>query len=392
MTPATAQQGDDSKRGGMLYMAFELGQRQWKLGFTVGAAQKARRRSVAARDLRAVAHEIGRAKERFGLPATARVVSCYEAGRDGFWLHRQLQAQGLANVVVDSASIEVNRRRRRAKSDGLDVQALVGLLLRYHGGERKVWSVVRVPSVEQEDARQLHREVATLKQERTRLRNRIKGLLATHGAGLATWTDVGAQLARVRGADGRALPAGLQARLTREVERLQLVGEQLRTLEATQRRQLRTPAPAGSALAMMQRLQQLRGVGVSSAWVLALEAFAWREFSNRRQVGAALGLTPTPYQSGDSAHEQGISKAGNVWIRRLAVELAWLWVIWQPESELTQWYQRRFGHGSPRQRRVGIVALARKLMIALWRYATTGAVPAGARLNATATGAVLQAA
>lgn len=381
MTTAAVRTDEGSNESGILYMAFELGERQWKLGFTIGAGQKARRRTVSARDRGAVLHEIARAKERFALAPAAAVVSCYEAGRDGFWLHRWLQGQGIGNVVVDSASIEVNRRQRRAKSDGLDVEGLLRLLLRYHGGEKKAWSVVRVPSVAMEDLRQLHRELATLKKERTRGRNRIRGLLATQGVGLRGWTAVREELGRLRLHDGSAVGPGLRARVEREVERLELVAGQIRTLETERRRQLQPPAPAGTPLALIQRLAQVRGIGAGGAWVLALEALAWREFRNRREVGAALGLTPTPYQSGDSAHEQGISRAGNVWVRGLAIELAWGWLRWQPESDISQWYQRRFGGGSGRQRRLGIVAVARKLMIALWRYAATGELPSGARLK-----------
>jgi transposase len=372
---------DGSKGSGILYMAFELGQRQWKLGFTIGGGQRARRRTISARDMDAVLHEIARARQRFGLAVDAPVLSCYEAGRDGFWLHRYLQREGITNYVVDSASIEVNRRQRRAKSDGLDVEGLLRLLLRYAGGEHKAWSVVRVPSEELEDLRQLHRELATLKRERTRARNRLRGLLATQGVGIRRWATVRAELRQLRRWDGSELGPMLRARLEREVDRLDGLAAQIVLLETARRRHLHTPAPAGTALATVQRLAQVRGLGEHSAWVLALEAFAWREFRNRREVGGALGLAPTPYQSGTTAHEQGISKAGNVWVRGLAIELAWLWLRWQPESEISQWYHRRFGTGSGRQRRLGIVAVARKLMIALWRYSATGVVPTGAQLK-----------
>jgi transposase len=387
MATAAARIGDDSKKAGVLYMALELGERQWKLGFTTAPAQKARRRTIAARDLRALGHEMVRAKQRWGLEPDVPVVSCYEAGRDGFWLHRYLHTQRVENVVVDSASIEVNRRKRRAKSDGLDVQGLLTLLMRSTSGERKAWSVVRVPDEAIEDMRQLHRELATLKKERTRGRNRITGLLATQGMGLGrSWTHVRAELERLRRYDGAPLGPGLRARLEREVERLEMVQRQIRGLERERRRELHQAARDGTPGATIQRLYQLRGIGEGGSRVLALEAFAWRDFQNRRQVGGALGLTPTPYQSGDSAHEQGISKAGSVWIRSVAIELAWQWVLHQPQSELTQWYRQRWEAAGSRQRRVGIVALARKLMIALWRYSTTGEVPAGARLKDSSDG------
>jgi transposase len=365
----------------------ELSGKDWQLGFTIGAGQRPRRKKIAARDRAALEREIARAKERFGLAPSVPVVSCYEAGRDGFWLHRYLVERGVANVVVDSASIEVNRRRRRAKSDRLDLDKLLAMLVRYHGGEPKVWSVVRVPTGEQEDARQLHRERATLKQERRRGLNRIKGLLAAQGIVLARCRALPQRLAALRLWDGRPLPAGLQARLDREWERVQAVEQQLRAVEAEQRRQRGAAAPGAAAppaMAKIQQLEQLCGIGPVGAWVLVMECFGWRQLHNRRQVGALLGLTGTPYNSGESVHEQGISKAGSPRLRHLAIELAWLWLRYQPESELTRWYMRRFGHGGPRQRRIGIVAVARKLMIALWRYLETGVPPAGARLKVPA--------
>jgi transposase len=267
------------------------------------------------------------------------------------------------------------------------VDKLLAMLVRYHNGEPKVWSVVRVPSVEQEDARQLHRERATLQQERRRGVNRIKGLLAAQGIVLPSCRELPQRLAAVRLWDGRRLPAGLQARLCREWERVQRLAAQLRVVEVEQRRQLRTAAQSAAppgALAKIVQLEQLSGIGQISAWVLVLECFGWRVFRNRRQLGALLGLTGTPYNSGASVHEQGISKAGSPRLRHLAVELAWLWLRYQPDSELSRWYVSRFGQGGSRTRRIGIVALARKLMIALWRYLESGVPPAGARLKGAA--------
>jgi len=379
---ATTTAGEGNSKGA-LYLSMELSARDWKLGFTVGMAQKVRRRRIGAGDTRALSVEIGRAKQRFGLADEARVFSCYEAGADGFWLHRYLSAQGLHNIVLDSASIQVDRRKRRAKSDGLDVQALVVLLLRYHGGEPKVVRVVRVPPEEIEDVRQLHRELDTLKHERTAMRNRIRGLLATQGVKLASWRRVDLQLERMRRWDGSAFGPQLKARIGREVERLEVLARQIRALESEQCEVLSAPQSSDEPtwVTMTRRLQQLRGIGVSSARVLVVEAFAWREFRNRRQVGGLIGLTPTPFQSGDSNHEQGISKAGNVWMRRRSVQLAWMWLRWQPGSELSREFNRQYGPLSSRQRRVGIVKLARKLMIALWRYTTSGEVPQGASLS-----------
>jgi len=381
MKTAATEVEVDSKPVPILYMAFELSRKKWKLGFTTGLGQKARQRTVTAADMAAVLAEIERARQRFGMCTAARVVSCYEAGPDGFWLHRSLRAHAVENVVVDSASIEVNRRKRRAKSDGLDVQALLTLLIGHTMGEKRVWSVVRIPAPEIEDARQVHRELATLIEERTRIRNRVRGLLAVHGLGVQRWSKLREELETMRVWDGTPLGAHVRQRLDREGERLAVVSRQLRTLEQTVRAELRAAATAGTPAAMMQRLVELRSIGPQGARVLVLELFGWRQFRNRREVGGAMGLTPTPYQSGTSCHEQGISKAGNKWVRRVAIQIAWSWVRWQPQSELTQWFTARFAAGGRRQRRVGIVALARKLMIALWRYAEGGALPAGAVLG-----------
>jgi transposase len=364
---------------GVLYLAFELGESDWTLAFTIGLGQKPRLRSMPARDLPRLQAEIGKAKKRFGLAADAAVKSCYEAGRDGFWLHRQLTAQGVDNRVIDSASIEVNRRQRRAKTDRLDAGKLVVLLLRFHGGESKVWSVVRVPSVLAEDARQLHRELQELKDERTGHSNRVQGLLASQGlAAPALDKHFAAWLTAARLWDGSAVPPDLQRRLLREQERWQLLDRQIKQLENERRQRIRrddTPQ-----VDKVRRLLALWGVGLNGAWLLVYELFAWRQFANRKQVGGCVGLAPTPYQSGDSRREQGISKAGNRRLRRLLVELAWCWLRWQPDSELSQWYQRRFGGGNGRSRKIGVVALARKLLIALWKYLEQGEVPARARL------------
>lgn len=364
---------------GILHLAFELGWTEWKLAFTTSPGQKPRIKTIAARDLEALQVQIAKSKKRFGLPPEAAVRSCYEAGRDGFWLHRYLLSQGIDNVIVDSASIEVNRRQRRAKSDRLDALKLVGMLLRYHGGERKVWSVVRVPSEADEDARQLHRELEALKDERTQHSNRIKGLLASQGVELSTVGEGLAEwLKSARCWDGKALAAELQARVVRELARWRCVHEQVQALEKERVRRIRSDATPH--VNKVRRLLGLAGIGVNGAWLLVFELFGWRQFANRKQVGAIVGLTPTPYDSGGSAREQGISKAGNRRLRRLLVELAWCWLRWQPTSVLSQWYQRRFGSGNARLRKIGVVAVGRKLLIALWKYVEQGEVPAGAKL------------
>jgi transposase len=360
-----------------LHLAFDLGWSEWKLAFTIGHGQQPRLRTIRARDQEAVLREIARAKERFGLPPEAPVVSCYEAGRDGFWLHRWLSAQGIDNVVVDSSSIEVNRRSRRAKSDRLDAGKLVAMLLRYHAGETKLWSVCRIPDVADEDRRRLHRELIELKDERTRHINRLKGLLANQGVAVASIDAAFPQkLDEVRLLDGLELAADLKGQLLREYARWQFVDRQIKDLEGERSKRIRrddTPQ-----VSQVRRLLGLLGVGLNGAWLLVFELFGWRKIRNRKELGSMVGLTPTAYQSGSSSHEQGISRAGNRRVRRVLVELAWCWLRWQPNSALSHWYVRRFGVGA-RARKVGIVALARKLLIALWRWLEHGELPEGAR-------------
>ena len=365
-----------------LFLAFELGQDTWKLGFTIGMAQPPRERTIPAGALETLQQEITRAKQRFGLPEDARVVSCYEAGRDGFWLHRALVAHGVQNHVIDAASIEVNRRQRRAKTDRLDVRKLLTMLLRHSAGEQKVWSVVRVPSVEEEDRRQLHREMQTAKQDRTRVINRIKGLLAGHGVQLTLQGDVDAQLDQVQQWDGAPLPSALRTRLKRAWQQVGFLTAHIQTLEAERRALLRRREDP--VIAQVRQLFTLRGIGVHSAWLYVMAFFAWRDFQTPKQVGALAGLTPTPYQSGQSRRELGIAKAGNRPIRAMAIEIAWAWRRFQPDSALSQWYERRFGAGSARLRKLGMVALARKLLIALWRFVKTGVLPEGAVLKTVA--------
>jgi transposase len=319
---------------------------------------------------------VGRAltqgRARFGLPATAVVVSCYEAGRDGFWIHRALLQRAIHNRVVDSASIEVNRRARRAKTDRLDALKLVMMLVRVCSGEQHVWSEVRVPTVAEEAARHVSRERTTLTQDHTRLVNQMRGWLATWGATLPARRR-GAWWMTVRDWAGAALPADVQARLARAEGRLQALEAQIAELDAQQHAAVKTAPPTSA----MRQLVRLKGVATTSAAVLLDEGLVWRAFRNRRQIGGLLGFAPTPYDSGERAREQGISRAGNARLQAISIQLAWNWVRWQPHSALTTWYRTHFGKGK-RARRIGIVALARKLVIALWRYVTSGVVPDGA--------------
>ena len=363
----------------VLFLAFELSEKTWKLGFTTGHGQQPRERSIPARHQARLLHEVGQAKRRFGLPETAPVVSCYEAGREGFWLHRFLQAHGITNHVVDSSSIEVNRRKRRAKSDGLDVRKLLTMLMRSHHGERGVWRVVNVPSIEAEDQRHLHRDLETVKQERASTTARIKGLLSSQGIRLTSVTKLPEQLDALRLWDGSPIPSGLRRRLLRVYAHYQFLSEQIAELEAERRALLQSAQEA--SLEKVRQLMQLKGIGINGAWLLVMEFFGWRALKNRREVGGLAGLTPTPYQSGASAREQGITKSGNRHVRWMTTELAWSWVRYQPESALSCWFRERFGGGGKRLRRIGIVAVARKLLIALWRFLETGVIPEGAELK-----------
>jgi transposase len=359
-----------------LYVALELSQDKWLLACATAAAEKPRFRPVPARDLKQLDQEIAKAKDRFGLAADAPVHTCYEAGRDGFWLHRALSSRGLDNLVVDSSSIEVDRRKKRAKTDPVDAAKLLNLLCRYHGGERKVWRVVQVPAVADEDRRQLHRGLKDLQRQRTECSNRIEGLLASVGLTAEVNAEFRATLAALRDWSGQPVPAGLQLRILQEYAVWETLHRQERDAANEQERRLREGQEP--YLAQVRRLLGLKAVGVRGAWILVAELFAWRGIKNGKELGALVGLTPVPYNSGRSERDQGISKAGNKHVRGLIVELAWLWLRWQPGSALSQWYARRFGAGNKRARKVGIVALARKLLIALWRYLERGEWPDGA--------------
>jgi transposase len=378
MTTATHNQHDTTTER-VLFMACELSEKTWKLGFTIGHGQKPRERTVAARHQARLLQEIAEAKKRFGLPESAPVVSCYEAGRDGFWLHRFLQAHGSTNHVVDSSSIEVNRRKRRAKSDALDVRQLLNMLRRFHHGEREVWRVVHVPSVEAEDGRHLHRDLETLKQERASTTTRIKGLLSSQGIQLQSLTKFPEQLEALRLWDGSEIPSGLRRRFLRVWAHHEFLSQQIAELEAERLALLRHSEEA--SIDKVRQLMLLKGIGINGSWLLVREFFAWREFKNRREVGGLAGLTPTPYQSGESSREQGVTKSGNRHVRWMITELAWSWLRYQPESALSCWFRERFGGGGKRLRRIGIVAVARKLLVGLWRFLETGELPKGAQLK-----------
>jgi transposase len=354
-------------------MSFELGDKHWRIA--IGDGQRGvSRYTVGAGNTAAVADCVVSAGTRLRIGSGAQVHSCYEAGRDGWWLHRWLTELGIDNIVVDPASIEVNRRARRAKTDRLDGDKLLAMLVRHHAGEH-VWSVLREPSPADEDERRGHRELQRLTHERIAHTNRISSLLVLHN--LRPTVNIGGRhWTAWWNAHREQIPPLLGAEIERETARLKLVKEQLRAIEAARRQEL-----AEGKQPLIAQLARLRAIGPKGAWVLVKEVFGWRHFANRRELAGSLGLVPTPYASGDSEIEQGISKAGNRRVRGLLVELAWGWLRLQPGSALTRWFNRRFAGAGKRMRRVGIVALARRLAIALWRYLEDGEIPAGARLK-----------
>jgi transposase len=369
---------------GTIFVAFELSKATWKVGVILPCSQKMSRFTLEGGDTAGLTDLLGRkrreAETRCG--QAVQIVSCYEAGYDGFWLHRWLGAQGVRNHVLDPASIEVERHKRRVKTDRIDLDKLMRVLLALCRGEPRVCRQARAPSVADEDARRRHRERERLKEERGAHVSRIKALL--HGQGIR---DVdprsrrfAALLAKRLTGDGHTVPPVLAAEVAREHARLRLVVEQITGLEAEIQQQM-DAAPAGSTAAKAAQLGQLVGIGMAGAQTLAHEVY-YRSFANRRQVGSYTGLTGTPYDSGNSRREQGISKAGNRRARTMLIELAWLWRRHQPDSELSRWFHQRVGNIKGRIRKIAIVALARKLAVALWRYLETGLVPTGARLRA----------
>jgi transposase len=363
----------------VLYMAIELGDRQWKLGFSIGMGQRPRIRVVASRDLERLAAEIRAAKARFKVSEDAPVLSCYEAGRDGFWPHRALTRLSVQNIVVDSSSIEVNRRARRAKSDKLDVVKLGEQLIRYHAGETRVWSVVRVPTPAQEDRRQTQRELMTTRREYARLVVRIKSLLTAQGVQVGPRGTVPEHLRSLRMWNGEPLPERLLERLEREVAKVQMLALQIRDLERQRKHWLKSASDP--VVDLVRRMLKIRGIGPETAWLLTMELFSWRKFNNGRELGALVGLCPTPHQSGTIRHELGITKAGNRHVRALLVEIAWGWIQHQPQSALARWYTTKYASAGPVQRKKGIVAVARKLLIALWHYLEHGQQIEGAVLK-----------
>jgi transposase len=391
MTTNSQTQFNTSTRS--LHMSLELSASTWKLGFADQLGRPPRVRTIDAGNFEKLMAEIKLAKRVFGLDDDAPVASCYEAGRDGFWIHRCLVAVGIESHIVDPASIEVNRKKRRAKTDRIDAQKIVLALLRFKAGDRFACRMIRVPDAEAEDARQLNREMRTVKTERSSHTNRIKGLLVTQGiTQVAIDRKFLQRLDQMKTAQGEPLGENLKQRLRREFERLTLATEQIRAMQMQQAAMIRQAAKeierteesekrASRQAVIAERLCQLGGIGPVTSWTLSTEIFSWRDIANRRQLAALVGLVPTPHASGDEEKEQGISKSGRGELRVLMIEIAWGWLMFQPESDLSKWYCKRFSDGTSRNRKIGIVALARKLLVALGKYVKSGEIPGGARLK-----------
>jgi len=381
-TPIEATTRPDA---GRLFAALELGKSRWLVTVDAPGSDKLSRHAVAGGDGAALLDLLARlrttAERRTGRPVEVLVIQ--EAGLDGFWLHRLLERNGISSHVVDPASIAVDRRHRRAETDTIDGEMLLRSLMAWARGERRVCSMVRPPSPEEEDRRRLTRERATLLKERIQHTNRIKGLLC--GQGIIDYDplrkDRLARLDALETGDGRPLPERLKAEIRRELERVELVASQIAAVERERDALIEAPSEAAGPGTPAAALARLKGIGGELGALLWLEAL-FRRFDNRRQIAAYAGLAPSPWQSGGTEREQGISKSGNRRLRHAMVELAWFWLRHQPDSALSAWFRERVGPGRGRVRRIAIVALARKLLVALWRYTTRGVVPQGAAFKA----------
>jgi len=377
VTPAAAPLSDAAPAA-TLFAALELSRSTWVVALHSPAADKVSQHRLEGGDAEGLmdllARRRGQAEERTGRPV--RIACCFEAGYDGFWLHRWLRARGIENRVLDAASVLVDRRARRAKTDRLDAAGLLRTLMALERGEAQVCRVVRVPTPEQEDARRRSRERSRLVVERGQHTSRIKGLLMTQGIRdfEPTRRDWQERFEALRAPDGRALAPCLRAELLRECRRLRQVMEMVAEVEAEQK------AAAEAEDGTSAHLARLRGIGPAFAAVLGDEVF-FRDFRNRREVGGYLGLAPSPWQSGGVRRDQGIAKSGNPRARRTAIELAWLWLRHQPGSAVVRWFHARVGEARGRMRRIMLVAMARKLVVALWRYVSEGIVPEGAALK-----------
>jgi transposase len=366
-----------------IFVSLELSRSTWLITSLVpGGREKMSKHSVRGGDIAGLLNHLTKLQDKAHARAGASfpIITIQEAGLDGFWVHRVLDRAGIESHVVDAASILTSRRRRRAKTDRIDGEALLRTLLAYKRGEPRVCTMVRVPSPEEEDRRRLCRERKTLVAERVAHVNRIKGLLFAQG--ISDYEplrgDRRQQLEALRTGDGRPLSPHLKAQIGRELDRLELLLEQLKAVEA-ERNALLEPANDAAPVAV-QALAGLRGIGPEFTAVLWSECL-FRSFGNRRQVAAYAGLAPTPWQSGSVQHEQGVSKSGNPRLRSTMIQLAWLWLRHQPTSELSLWFRERVKRNGGRGKKTAIVALARKLLVALWKFSSSGVVIEGAMMK-----------
>jgi transposase len=367
-------------------VSLELSKRSWLVASLPPDAKKISLRTLPGGDGQALLDYLAKLRKRVADKVGSVVVIrlCFEIGYDGFWLARLLLANGVDTYVLDPASFLVSRRGKRVKTDRIDAEAMVGILKAYLAGDHSVCRVVNVPTVEEEDARRLMRERKELVAERTSQIGRIRGLLALHGIRQVRAIKGGdglPQLDDMRTGDGRALPPHLRAEIERCFGRLALLNDQLKAVECDRSAIMASTATTFPCREKAMLLERLKGIGPGSATMLVAEIFC-RQFANRRQLASFIGLAPSPYSSGSVERDQGISKAGNKGARVLLVELTWCWLRYQPGSELSIWYRDRFTGRGKRSVKVGIIALARKLLIALWRYVETGLVPRGAELRA----------
>ena len=377
MSPTTADPD------AVIHLAIELSCSTWLVAARLPGDEKPRLHRIVGGDTAALLALISSLRARVAgrLGAAIGVVCCFEAGRDGFWLHRLLTAHGIVSHVLEPTSILVNRRARRAKTDRLDAEGMLRVLAAYLRGDRRVCSMVRVPTPEEEDAKRTHREREHLVQERLRIENRIEALLFTQGIrhrpSLRSWER---DLAALRTGDGREIPCHLRAELDRLRRRLVMTSTLIREVEA-ERDEAGEAEPHDESGRKIAALRRIRGIGENFAAVLTREVF-YRSFDNRRQLASYVGITPMPYQSGGMDRDRRISRAGNPRARTTMIQLAWLWLRYQPGSALAEWFRGRVGALAGRTRRIAIVAMARKLLIALWRYVETGVLPAGIEIRA----------
>lgn len=374
MTAPTTPQLHSIVQTNVLYIAFELSKEKWKVAICAGIPDEMLRDTVDADDYEALGRFLFRAQAHFQIDNVLKIYSVYEAGFDGFRIHRALTEAGFTNFVIDPASIEVNRRGRRRKTDKIDVRHLLRKLVAFLHGDRAVFSVCEVPDRQDEDDRRLEREFRTLTDDRTRLLNRAGGLLRLHGLD-GSVRKLLEDLDDLTSFDSRPIPLHAEHELARLWIRICGLDEQLEQIKRERKERLAVDDPKSQKA---HKIMRLKGVGAQLAWVLTVEMFGWRAFANRRQIGRFVGFDSAPYDTGKATgRTQGISKAGNKWVRAIGYSLVMNWLRWQPESELSQWYQQRYKNASSKDKHKGKVALARKLLVRIWRWVEFDEVPRG---------------